>query len=1137
MALVAAVPAAHAAVTLAGVLAHSADDLNTTNLPGLLSFTGNDVVQSVTLPFPFVVEGVGYTTIALSSNGWIEFGGNTAGNSDPTNDCLPTSAHTNPFLAAYWDDLNPFGTNIRYGTSGTSPNRVFIADYEVDLVSGSEGSDDLRFQVQLHEGSNAITVRYRNQQSQTNGLGATIGFQGAGGAAATTVQPLGCNAKILDDNEPDEGWSADVGRAGRVTLAAVTQHSPDDISGFTTLTGNDAVASVTLPFGVNLEGVNYNSVAVSTNGWLEFGGNTAGNSDPTNDCLPSAAHTNPLLAAYWDDLNPFGSQVRYGTVGTSPNRVFIADFEVDLVSGSEGSDDLRFQVQVHEGSSLINVRYRDKQSGANGQQATIGFQGAAGGASAASYPLTCNGKVLDDNDAAEEGFSLHPQASGAMSLHAIMAFSPDDISSGNIPGLGTFSGTDVTQNATMPFSVVIDGVAYNTLTISTNGWIELGGNTAGNSDPTNDCLPTAAHTNPFIAAFWDDMRTAGSSNVEYGTVGSAPNRTFIVDYFLDTQTSSDDGADDVDVQVQIHEGSNLIVVKYPDNEHLASGQTATIGFQGAGGATAEATPVACNARVIDDNVSNAGWSVAPLPICGNGVAETKEQCDAGAANGTPGSCCTTGCGFRGAGAECRAAADVCDVAEACSGSSGSCPADGFVAAGTACRAGSGDACDPTETCTGSDAGCPADVVLPGGSVCRPGSGDACDPDEVCSGNAGEGCPADVVTAGGTTCRAGSGDLCDPDEACSGDPGEACPADTLLSAGTVCRGAVDLCDAAEACSGVAQQPCPADVPAAAGTVCRAATGDCDLAESCDGSALACPADQLRPAGSECRGAAGVCDVAETCDGTSPACPGDSLAAAGTECRASSGECDPAESCSGSDVDCPSDVFAPSGTTCTDEGDPCTLDECDGAGACEHTMLPDADGDSVCDAQDVCTNLGGGRNFISKPKPRLVVGRINADTTPGNDKLVLTGNFVLPGGATFADLDPRTRGARLVLLAQSGAVRLDRTLPAGAFTSGPTRGWKSNAKGTLWQYIDRTPAPLSGITGVKILDKSNAAPGQVRVIVNGKKGTYPVVAGDEPLEAIVVLGNQSDATAGLCGESSFVPGDCALNRALNQMTCKK
>src|SRR4030095_13213280 len=101
------------------------------------------------------------------------------------------------------------------------------------------------------------TVPFRAQRAGPNGAAATLGFQGAGGASASTVQPLGCNVKILDDNRPDEGWSADVGRAGQGTLAAIMETSPDDLVGFTVLSGDNNVATASLPFNVNLGGVNY----------------------------------------------------------------------------------------------------------------------------------------------------------------------------------------------------------------------------------------------------------------------------------------------------------------------------------------------------------------------------------------------------------------------------------------------------------------------------------------------------------------------------------------------------------------------------------------------------------------------------------------------------------------------------------------------------------------------------------------------------------------------------------------------------------------------------------------------------------------------------------------------------------------
>src|SRR6185369_1299399 len=154
--------------------------------------------------------------------------------------------------------------------------------------------------------------------------------------------------------------------------------------------------------------------------------------------------------------------------------------------------------------------------------------------------------------------------------------------------------------------------------------------------------------NPFLAAFWDDLQPEGN-NVRYGTVGTSPNRTFIVDeeaFILPSPGSSIDG---IYFQVEIHETSNVISVKYRVDEQGADGQTATIGFQSAGGSSATAYPLGLNGKILDDDRQTAGWSVAPLPICGNSIVETKESCDQGGANGATTSCCTSTCGFRSTG--------------------------------------------------------------------------------------------------------------------------------------------------------------------------------------------------------------------------------------------------------------------------------------------------------------------------------------------------------------------------------------------------------------------------------------------------------------------------------------------------------
>jgi hypothetical protein len=139
-----------------------------------------------------------------------------------------------------------------------------------------------------------------------------------------------------------------------------------------------------LPFNVTIEGASYNVITLSTNGWIEFGGNTSGGSDVNNGCLPVANHMNPLLAAYWDDLVPFGSNIRYGVVGASLNRVFIADYRwTSSRARNEGSTTCA-QVQILS-AQPINVATGTSSRTRTGA-ATIG---RGGGAASKAYPLTC----------------------------------------------------------------------------------------------------------------------------------------------------------------------------------------------------------------------------------------------------------------------------------------------------------------------------------------------------------------------------------------------------------------------------------------------------------------------------------------------------------------------------------------------------------------------------------------------------------------------------------------------------------------------------------------------------------------------------------------------------------------------------
>jgi hypothetical protein len=537
------------------------------------------------------------------------------------------------------------------------------------------------------------------------------------------------------------------------------------------------------------------------------------------------------------------------------------------------------------------------------------------------------------------------------------------------------------------------------------------------------------------------------------------------------------------------------------------------------------------ARVLEDDGHVV--TVTLVSLCGNGVVdpEVGEDCDFGAGNGSATACCTANCTFRSVGETCRPVAGPCDVADVCTGTSGTCPADTVAGPSTLCRA-KRDFCDVDDFCDGSSAQCPSDAVVAAGIECRPVAG-FCDAAEQCDGS--PFCPPDAFDTG-TPCRASAG-ACDPGETCDGS-GPNCPADAKSTA--ECRAAADLCDAAELCDGV-NNDCPPDVIAAAGTPCRVAGGVCDIAETCDGASTACPADVKSTA--ECRPAAGVCDLPETCDGVNDDCPSDAFAASNVECRPASGPCDAPEDCTGSAAACPADVLRPSGFECRPVNRPCDLPEvCSGdSHDCPADLDTDADGDTVCDpvdlcpiaadtdqadgdsdgvgdACDPCTNLYG----VIAGKAKLKLTRQN--TPPGDDGLLLQGT--LEGLPTEPPVDPVVHGMRIMMERpedSAASAFLDVTIPGGT-------GWTANSKGTSMRW----QGDVSGISKVK-LKSSAKRRDTVKLMVQGSNGTFTMLPEELPVKVTVSFSTPL-AQDGECGEATFASPGCKLNRKGSTLSCR-
>src|SRR5947199_2394183 len=122
-----------------------------------------------------------------------------------------------------------------------------------------------------------------------------------------------------------------------------------------------------------------------------------------------------------------------------------------------------------------------------------------------------------------------------------------------------------------------------------------------------------------------------------------------------------------------------------------------------------------------------------------------------------------------------------------------------------------------------------------------------------------------------------------------------------ASGTCGDGTVDPgedCDLGNALNGAAGSCCKNNCTfESSTTTCRAAAGECDLPETCTGSSATCPADGPRKAsGTACTDDGNPCTL-DQCDGTSTSCQHPAGNAA-TVCRAGAGECDDAATCAAS-----------------------------------------------------------------------------------------------------------------------------------------------------------------------------------------------------------------------------------------------
>jgi subtilisin family serine protease len=153
---------------------------------------------------------------------------------------------------------------------------------------------------------------------------------------------------------------------------------------------DDRFFVATIPSGILFNGVSYTSISMSSNGFVQLGGGTS--SWPQNRNMPDPTPPNNILAPFWTDLHPLGTdglgggKMYLGYLTYPSGRTWlVAEWNDVLVKGSSARQ--TFQVWLQVGGRVEDIVYsyvKVQGTGAFGQL-TIGAESADGGAGEPYY--------------------------------------------------------------------------------------------------------------------------------------------------------------------------------------------------------------------------------------------------------------------------------------------------------------------------------------------------------------------------------------------------------------------------------------------------------------------------------------------------------------------------------------------------------------------------------------------------------------------------------------------------------------------------------------------------------------------------------------------------------------------------------
>jgi subtilisin family serine protease len=142
-------------------------------------------------------------------------------------------------------------------------------------------------------------------------------------------------------------------------------------------------------------------------------------------------------------------------------------------------------------------------------------------------------------------------------------------------------GDEFAGRLRLPFDFPFYGASYGAVYLSDNGYINFLAADQYNSFPVG--IPSAGVPNAAIYPLWQDLYLDDGSSIDYETLGSAPDRTFVIEY---SGLKSFSAAGRLSFEVLLHEDGTIDLL-YGDNPaNPGDGRNAAIGIENAAGTDA-----------------------------------------------------------------------------------------------------------------------------------------------------------------------------------------------------------------------------------------------------------------------------------------------------------------------------------------------------------------------------------------------------------------------------------------------------------------------------------------------------------------------------------------------------------------------